>query len=819
VFDLSVFKYNRLEARESAELPGLCAAAPPKRAARGRERDRLVLFLQLGEREPQLQGAPMELLEKLSQVYFATRGTVTNALKTVAEQVNERLLARNLRQAKEGNPVLGWLILAVLHDEMLYLAQSGPVHSFIINSQGVEHFHDPVGCGRGLGVSRSVPIRFYRTSFTPGNLALLSAQPAAHWTAQSLSGSGQLSLDNLRRRLLTQADENLCFVMLRVRRGTGVIQTHALRSAESIPPAPLLASEPVVDAEPEMPGEIPATKFPPPGGQETRQAVYLGGRKPEEAGRVTGANPLRGLAARLSAALPGGKAKTEPVAQQDQAIIPPVSPPQKQSATSAQMRLKSPTLERAAGPESLADAQPKGLPATDRMPSATARRARGILRRAVNDWAALRGKIGDSLSSLTARILPGKTERLPALSNSAMLFVAIIVPILVVAIATTAYIQQGRGNEHRALVAQAEQMAFQAASQADPILKRVNYEAALGYLDQSAEFGQSEEMRSLRIEIFAALDRLEGIQRIAFSPALPAMFDPAVNIKRIVSSPAEDLYLLDGTSGQVIRLVFTRPGYEIDARFSCGPNRLGDMTIGPLVDIVAAPQPNRLEAVVMGIDARGHLLYCSLDSTKTSAILLKQPDAGWGSIRALVFTPGLLHILDNRSNAVWRFEGLGIEFIDPLAGPRLFFGNQVPDLSNAVDIAVYQNDLFILKEDGGLVLCTYSSISSTPTRCNDPYFYRVSRGGEPVEELQTLGMNLTQIQSTEPPEPSLYFLDPATPAIYQFSLGMTFVQEARPLYDDNASLPSRPVSAFRVTQARNLVIAYGNQVFVGSLTR
>lgn len=812
MFDLSVFKYNRLEGKESAELPGLHTSMPPKRTARGREKDRLVVFLQLGERGSVLQGAPLELLEKLSQVYFSTRGTVTNALKTVAEQVNERLLARNLRQAKEGNPVLGWLVLAVLHDDMLYLAQSGPVHSFVITRQGVQHYHDPVGAGRGLGVSRSVSVRFYRSPFKPGDLALLSAHPAQHWTVESLTGSGQLSLDNLRRRLLTQAGSNLCFVMLRTRSGSGIIHSHVLRSGESAPPAPLLIAEGADESTPPL-ADQPSEQ------EKGRKPVYLGGRKPVQFDRPTASNSMQGLAARLSAAFTRDKppAKVEPVADEPLTLL--TNPPQEQAAAVVQTPSESPLAEQVIETVLPHPAAGKISTPVVRPPSPSGRRVRGFAARLVNGGLAARRKAADSLSRLTARILPGKAERLPALSNSAMLFIAIIVPILVVAIATTAYVQQGRGDQHRALVAQAEQMAAQAAIQSDPVLKRVNYEAALNYLDQSEEFGQSENMRRLRSEIFTALDQLEGIRRLSFSPVLSTVFDPAVKIKQIVSSPAEDLYLLDGESGRVIRLVYTRPGYEIDSRFSCGPIMIGNLIIGPLVDIVAAPVPNRLDAVVMGIDAFGNLLYCSLDTAKTTATRLNPPDAGWGSIRAMVYSPGLLHILDNRSNAVWRFEGVGIEFNDPLAGPRLFFGNAVPDLANAVDITIYQDDLYILKEDGSLVLCTYSSISSTPTRCSDPYPYRMTRGSEPVEEVKTLGVNLAQIQSIQPPEPSLYFLDPATPAIFQFSLGMTFVQEIRPRQGGDVTLPARSVSAFRVTQARNLVLAYGNQVFVASLSQ
>ncbi len=803
MFDLTVFKYNRLQGKEETDLPGLFTSLPPKRAARGREKDRLVIFLQFVERGSPFQGAPEDVLEKLSRVYYATRGTVTSAMKAVADQVNERLLARNLRQAKEGNPLLGLMIVAVLHEEMLYLAHSGPVHSFVVNAQSVEHFHDPQGAGRGLGISRTAAVRFYRCAFQPGDLALLCVQPPQNWSRQTLLGSAQLSLDHLRRRLLVQADGNLSFAMLRIRKGQGEIQVRNLQAGEPGASSRSRTVEQPSDRE-DKPEPVPTSQ---PGGQpstvgeqpqDARQAVYLAGEQAREAAPEAGLiQQMRDRFGKMRVKV--AQKKTSPA---DQAALEPKAPPVAE------------TLQKAV----VEQTQPAASPVIQKI-SPAARKAGGWLKRVMHGWQAFRQRSGAALSRWTARALPGQAERLPALSNSAMLFIAVVVPLIVVAIAMTAYWQQGRGEQHRLFLSQAEQMVAQAEAQSDGLMKRVNYEAALGYLDQAAEFGNSERMRNLRRQILTAMDQLEGIRRLEFSALLPAPFDSKVNITRIVSTPSEDLYLLDQSSGRVIRLVYTRPGYEIDSRFFCGPNLVGGLIIGPLVDIVAAPIPNSLDAVVMGVDSFGNLLYCSLDANKTSAISLRPPDAGWGNLRAMIYSPGTLHLLDPRSNAVWRFDGQGVDFSDPLSGPRLFFGDYIPDLSKAVDIAIYQNDLYILREDGGMALCTYSSVSGTPTRCNDPYPYRISRAGDPMEEVDHLGVNLSQIQATQPPEPSLYMLSPAAPAVYQFSLGMTFVQEIRPLQDGSTALPARPATAFRVTMARNLVLAFGNQLLIAPLSQ
>jgi len=46
-FDLNILPIHRNNGLESADLPGLLAMTPPRKTARGREKDNLIIYLML----------------------------------------------------------------------------------------------------------------------------------------------------------------------------------------------------------------------------------------------------------------------------------------------------------------------------------------------------------------------------------------------------------------------------------------------------------------------------------------------------------------------------------------------------------------------------------------------------------------------------------------------------------------------------------------------------------------------------------------------------------------------------------------------------
>jgi len=423
-------------------------------------------------------------------------------------------------------------------------------------------------------------------------------------------------------------------------------------------------------------------------------------------------------------------------------------------------------------------------------------------------------RLSQGLNTTLARIIPGSAERLPSLSPAALLFIAIAVPVLVVAIATTVYVQNGRGAQHVAYLQQAQQFAGNAVLENDPTLQRNAWQSALYWVDKAEQYGITESSQSLRRTAQDALDVMDHVQRLEFAPAMDVSFESNIQITRMVSTLSDDIYAIDAISGRVIHLKYARPVFEVDQNFICGPGQVGSLIIGQLVDLVALPAGNSHYATIMAIDGAGNLLYCS-PGRGPEAVTLPSPDMGWGSLTRMTLSQDALHVLDPLNNAVWRYEGLSADFMDP---PRLFFDQQVPEfLGDAVDIAVSNEDLFILHSDGQMTRCTFSEYEFSPTRCTDGYSYKMPAANQGVEEFKVLPAQLLQMRATQMPEPALYILDQSGPAIYQFSLMLNLKQQYRPGLYLEMPLPNRLPTAFALTSDRVMVLAFDHQLFAATL--
>ena len=195
--DLNLLPLARQYGQDSPDLPGLHIAAKPRRAARGRQADRLILYLVM-EGNAQISPSQQEqLLKNLAQIYYKTPGSVTAALRAAAETLNQQLLDQNLKEASSGQQGVGLLMLMALREERIYLAQCGPTHAYCISPGGFQHFYDPQPTRRGLGLGRTTPVYFSQISLKENDVLLLAPQPPADWseaTLGSLAGPARSGL-------------------------------------------------------------------------------------------------------------------------------------------------------------------------------------------------------------------------------------------------------------------------------------------------------------------------------------------------------------------------------------------------------------------------------------------------------------------------------------------------------------------------------------------------------------------------------------------------------------------------------------------------
>src|SRR5690349_7201586 len=109
--DLTLSPLYRINGQEAVSMPGLLAL-PARPGTRGREQDRLIAYLLLAGNSTFTTSEYTQVAENAANVFYATSGSTTNALRAAGEAVNKALLERNMSTSSRGQYALGWLTLA-----------------------------------------------------------------------------------------------------------------------------------------------------------------------------------------------------------------------------------------------------------------------------------------------------------------------------------------------------------------------------------------------------------------------------------------------------------------------------------------------------------------------------------------------------------------------------------------------------------------------------------------------------------------------------------------------------------------------------------
>ncbi|HWQ83993.1 MAG TPA: hypothetical protein VN363_05470 [Anaerolineales bacterium] len=786
--DLHLFSLVRSAGQDQTEPSGLHVASPPRRAARSRKADQLVLHLSLAGNAPLAPAHQDQLLARLAQVYYQSSGSVTAALRSLAEALNKYLLERNLKNAGSGRQAIGLLSLVVFKENQLYLAQSGPVHAYHLTAGNAQHIFDPQISGRGLGLSRNTPIRFFHALLEPNDTLLVATEADPSWsqvTLASLHGQGP---ESQRRKLLGRAGLDINAYMLQARPGKGLVTrqpAQSTRPAVTAGETPLVEMPVGVQLAPEQPealdqsqtaadegqpiefvSQVPPAQISEPGSaplepvqttetveeiepEEEPDEIEVGEDEAPASDELDQVpwKPLPQELPKIEQTAPSAAVDKSAAGDREASII--------NASNSNAVRNRLEQAGRAARPAR--SARRKGLD-TSPLASALASAGRPI--------GGAMGAAGSKLKTVLERILPD--ESIFTIPTSFMAIIAIAVPLIIVVIATGVYTQLGRTVQYQTLFTQAAEQVRLADSQTDPLARRTGFHQSLVLLEQVEAYGITAETQEMRQHIQLAMDDLDNVRRLNYQPAIIGGLAEDISIARMLVVD-NDLYLLDRNSGQVLRGLVTNNGYEIDRSFQCGPNASLVYQIGPLVDITYSPV-NSVNAAVMGMDARGGIIKCYTSGSPDVEVLTLPSRVVDGDLTSLTYEQGNTYVLDPLNRAVWIYWNSKFD-----EEPQFFFGEEVPNLDDVVDMAVEKEQLYLLRATGNMAVCTYSGLVVSPTRCMDPapyVDYRVDPAGVPLQWTDPFGAVLT----TSSPDPSLYLFSPQTNAVFQFSLRTLAIQ-------------------------------------------
>jgi hypothetical protein len=412
---------------------------------------------------------------------------------------------------------------------------------------------------------------------------------------------------------------------------------------------------------------------------------------------------------------------------------------------------------------------------------------------------------------LIPRLLPGADANQAASTTPTyfLAFIAVVIPVVVTVVSVMVYLRYGQSVQYDELYGQALNQRAVATSDTDPVHQRDAWQSVLDTLDKADAYRQTKESEALRADAQANLDRLMGVLRLEFIPAFPNGLSGSTQITRMAASESE-LYMLDSERGNILHASFSGRSLSLDSAFHCEPGTYAGYQVGPLMDVLALPKVNGVGATVLGIDATGMLLYCSPGQVPQAFPLPALPNTNWGRITAFALDNGSLYVLDATSRAVWVFVGKDSTFTDT---PYFYFGNQIPAIDSAIDMAVSGDDLYLLHSDGHLTTCTFSRIAETPTRCQDPAL-PIDNFPAHIDINVFAQAHFTQLTLTSPPNPVILLLDADHQRVYRLTPRSLELQNEITGYSGKGNpFQAGPVGAMAVNPNYVLYLAIGNQVY------
>jgi hypothetical protein len=746
MIDIHLSSLNRTAGQILPDLPGLFATTPPRRTARGRDRDFLVILLSpIGSDDALSANRISDLLSTAAEKFYKSAGSITSALSEAADFLNNYFTEINKNLYPNKVPCTAGLNLLVIRGDLFFSASAGSSDCLICRSGSYENLGSETTPQPGLGVGRSVQLRFSQSTLAAGEMILFAPQIPAGWNEASLQSATSLGFEDMYKLLVREGGPDVAAGIIRIAPGKGQLIRHRMSAAP--------VQQPVVTAAfAASPGTVPPV-FKPNAPQPLTDAGGTAKVKKSTGGF------------RLAAIFTGIKTSWQKFSS------------------------RRPTWMKTAGVKAASvwvEGEPK------------------------------RQKAFSTFRLFLARMLPGITEKSPVIPQSTMLFAAIAIPIVVVAVGITIYLRSGRGEQHVINLQVAQYYAGLASKEKTRELQTEYWSQADDWLKKAESYGKTDESNLLHTQVAAALDSLQGVSRLAMVPALSSSIPKTSKITRVVTRD-QDAYLLDAPTGRVSRV--TRKNsetYQVDFDFNCGPGGF----IGKLVDIAALP-PNNIQvqpgisggASIIGVDEYGNAVYCAPKANPTSKAL-PRPKVNWSHIKAITLNDGVLYVLDTGTGRVWRYRsGEKDRAYEYSQSPSQFFDLAAQNNGgDYVDLAVSTDDLFLLLKNNQMVHCVYSRVDWKESTCTNPAIYEDMRSGSP-QALPLNGLSFSQLAFTELPDSALHILDNNSPSIYKFGVQLNLYRilniDAAQGYD----LPHSKPTAFTVSPEQVVFLVYGDELF------
>jgi hypothetical protein len=835
----------------------------PRKAARGREKDQLLLVLHMQSKNPIPENELAFLLELAHRQYFGTPRSATAAARAAIDAVNDHLRQRNQAKEHAGGLVQGQLTCLVLREDELYVTHAGLGSNWGKIAKQIENFSPNRQFRRALGSSAHPEVHYFHCKpqaqdgvlIVPANsqidpqtlLHLPQNNPSAVlqqlarlrqgqdpliWV-QILPANSALELESAPQLTPTSPEklaplatpeiatperdlaksQDLQAVLERVR-NAAITESQRISATTNQPldakTLPVLEDDELWDAPRETPFElqekygkqavIDPSPLPDPSYSTVRYQERENPRR--ENPRRENPPPAQPLPV-----YPPNLAETP-----DARAVPPTTadfPADEAAFAQDFANAGDSTSASEASAQSLNRQSLKERRAAQYNRQWSVRLRNWFLHLPLLRWrnniAHQLEKIGGVLrfggKNWAERLSPNGDANYPPNQERILLAAAILVPLVVVFLAFSIYQRYGIDQQYNAQVAEALRSKETALSYFnDPVQQRAHWAAALEQIESAASLRElGETAQTLRQDARMALDQLDQIERLQTNAVAVGELPSNADFGKIFVHQ-NDLYVLDKTSNQIFRLLFTADGWKRDKLFSCGPGPVGDYTLATIVDFVYFP--NTIEnnrTLLLALDGRGNGIFCDPESeTPTIARSLLQPNGGLSSDLDLAIFGETLYVLDRQMGELYTISREGVSFS---ADYGLYFTDNKPDLTHAQQMAIADGTLFLLLEDQVILRCSRALGSA---KCDS--ISLLSPNSLTADKME---LPLEMIYR-QPPEPALLIGDTNSGAIHLYSLSLLHQKQYRAGWDE-----TRKIGGFTFDENGIFYFTAGNHIFNG----
>jgi hypothetical protein len=410
--------------------------------------------------------------------------------------------------------------------------------------------------------------------------------------------------------------------------------------------------------------------------------------------------------------------------------------------------------------------------------------------------------ITEGAKTLVERMLPESGEKPRPqrlqLSLTMQIGVVIAVAVLVALVTTAVYRLRGQTSQYAQFVREAQAEIDLARENGNNQAEaRPHWENALFLLDQAAEIRTpSQEILSLRSTVLNALDIYDHVTRV--EPVLLRSYQPGSYLQGPVVQGL-NLYIVDTTGDILYREDLNESGTALVNRDPQIITRAGELVsnqvVGGMIDLAWAaeggvPQPN-----VLAVLTRNGLLLTYSPSWAASAMVLPGFEA-WGDPRAVAFYDRDLYVLDSGANEIWRYRA-GASVYN--SAPQRYFTDYVPDLSDAVDLAIDTNGNFYVLHGSGRVEKFFNG---------RPEPFEFIGLPQPISRATAFFINLSLYDRT------LFVTNPNNGSLYSTALNGTFLANYK---DVNNAIFSTLTGIYIQDRPPYIYVSAGSDLYYFSL--